>query len=67
MEYKKYIGFLIILVLSIQGIQSRTLISTINDSKQEEKSKPALMWFDAEANFGRFNNPDSIDFYLGKI
>lgn len=67
MEYKKYIGFLIILVLSIQDIQSRTLISTINDNKQEEKSKPALMWFDAEANFGRFNNPDSIDFYLAKI
>ncbi|MFS2835872.1 S-layer protein, partial [Bacteroides uniformis] len=30
-------------------------------------SKPALMWFDAEANFGRFNQKDSIDFYLEKI
>lgn len=29
--------------------------------------KPALMWFDAEANFARFSNPDSIDFYLEKI
>ncbi len=29
--------------------------------------KPALMWFDAEANFARFSNPDSIDFYLTKI
>ena len=25
------------------------------------------MWFDAEANFARFSNPDSIDFYLTKI
>ena len=25
------------------------------------------MWFDAEANFGRFNQKDSIDFYLEKI
>ena len=25
--------------------------------------KPALMSFDAEANFARFSNPDSIDFY----
>lgn len=29
--------------------------------------KPALMWFDAEANFRRFSNPDSIDYYLSKI
>lgn len=29
--------------------------------------KPALMWFDAEANFARFSYPDSIDFYLEKI
>lgn len=68
MKYKKHIGFLIISVLfSIQSIHSKTLISTINDNKQEEKSKSALMWFDAEANFSRFNNPDSIDFYLAKI
>lgn len=29
--------------------------------------KPALMWFDAEANFARFSRKDSIDFYLRKI
>jgi hypothetical protein len=29
--------------------------------------KPALMWFDAEANFRRFSNTDSIDYYLSKI
>ena len=32
-----------------------------------ENAKPALMWFDAEANFERFSNPDSIDYYLTKI
>lgn len=32
-----------------------------------ENNKPALMWFDAEANFERFSNPDSIDYYLAKI
>ena len=29
--------------------------------------KPALMWFDAEANFRRFSNTDTIDYYLSKI
>lgn len=29
--------------------------------------KPALMWFDAEANFERFSHKDSIDYYLLKI
>lgn len=31
------------------------------------KKKPALMWFDAEANFERFSHKDSIDYYLSKI
>jgi len=33
----------------------------------KQTGKPALMWFDATANFARFSNPDSIDFYLQKI
>ncbi|MCS2517758.1 hypothetical protein NXW37_29700 [Bacteroides thetaiotaomicron] len=36
-------------------------------NSQVENGKPALMWFDAEANFERFSNPDSIDYYLTKI
>ena len=36
----------------------------ISDKKPE---KPALIWFDAEANFARFSNSDSIDYYLNKI
>lgn len=35
--------------------------------KLAENKKPALMWFDAEANFERFSYTDSIDFYLEKI
>lgn len=38
-----------------------------NATPQVENGKPALMWFDAEANFERFSNPDSIDYYLTKI
>jgi len=37
------------------------------NNKNGAKAKPALMWFDAEANFARLSNPDSIDFYLTKI
>lgn len=29
--------------------------------------KPALMWFDAEANIRRFSHADSIDYYIDKI
>lgn len=32
-----------------------------------KRKKPALMWFDAEANIKRFSNPDSIDYYIDKI
>ena len=36
-------------------------------SVNEKVDKPALMWFDAEANFSRFSHKDSIDYYLQKI
>lgn len=35
--------------------------------KTAATQKPALMWFDAEANFRRFSNTDTIDYYLSKI
>lgn len=38
-----------------------------NTSSNNKPEKVALMWFDAEANFARFSNKDSIDFYLAKI
>ena len=28
---------------------------------------PALMWIDAEANIERFNNKDTVDYYLSKV
>jgi len=32
-----------------------------------KRKKPALMWFDAEANIKRFSHPDTIDYYIDKI
>lgn len=45
------------------------VISSCNNTAKETRQtdKVALMWFDAEANFARFSNPDSIDYYLEKI
>ncbi len=43
------------------------VIAACNTGPQKEKGKNKLMWFDATANFERFSNVDSIDFYLKKI
>lgn len=45
------------------------LLGGCKEKKGQESGnvKPALMWFDAEANFERFSTPDSIDYYLTKI
>ena len=40
------------------------LVSCIQSNLVEEK--PKYMWFDAEANFERFSNKDSIKYYLDK-
>lgn len=40
---------------------------TFASSVSAQANKPKFMWFDAEANFQRFSNPDSIDFYLQKV
>ena len=32
-----------------------------------KQKKTALMWFDAEANYRRFNNLDSIEYYVKKV
>lgn len=49
-----------LVLTSCGGTKKKTEVS-------ETPVKPALMWFDAEANFGRFNQKDSIDYYLQKI
>ena len=58
-------SFLIVLLYSV------VLFSSCNPKVSNEQAnkpdKPALMWFDAEANFERFSYPDSIDYYLEKI
>ncbi|MCI1779921.1 MAG: family 10 glycosylhydrolase [Bacteroidales bacterium] len=33
----------------------------------EKTSKPVMMWIDAEANFNRFSNKDSVEFYMRKL
>ena len=38
-----------------------------NTETEVKTETPKLMWFDATANFERFNHKDSIDFYLAKI
>ncbi len=53
-----YSLFLAVIMLSSCGTKTE---------KTAKIDKPALMWFDAEANFERFSYPDSIDFYLEKI
>ena len=57
----KKIYFLIVMLFAV--------VLASNGAVREKKvnAKPALMWFDAEANFARFSHSDSIDFYLKKI
>lgn len=61
---KKYL-YKHILLLSVM----LTFCVSAHGRKQSggNSEKPAMMWFDAEANFSRFNQKDSIDFYLKKI
>jgi uncharacterized lipoprotein YddW (UPF0748 family) len=42
------------------------IMFSCNEKKDGKPEKVALMWFDAEANFARFSNTDSIDYYLEK-
>lgn len=57
----KKISFLIAMLFAV------VLVSNGATKKNRVNGKPALMWFDAEANFARFSHSDSIDFYLKKI
>lgn len=57
-----------LLLLALGMLVLSSCGGTKNMVKMEETpAKPALMWFDAEANFGRFYQKDSIDYYLQKI
>ncbi|NDV69701.1 alpha amylase family protein [Dysgonomonas sp. 25] len=43
------------------------LFASCDQKEEKTHGKEALMWFDATANFERFGNPDSIDYYLEKV
>lgn len=62
------LSFKNIAVAAAAAIAAGACWSCANKAKAEtEETKPALMWFDATGNFNRFNQKDSIDFYLKKI
>ncbi len=61
MKLKTFTVMLLSLLLCSCGGKNAT------ENKEAENAKPALMWIDAEANFARFQNRDSIDYYLQKI
>lgn len=58
---------IIFYTLLILGLLFASCKEKKNMDTQSDTGKPALMWFDATANFVRFTNIDSIDFYLEKI
>ena len=55
---RKFTSYLLLLMV---------LLTACGKSAQESNSqKPALMWFDGEANFRTLSFKDSIDYYLDK-
>lgn len=59
---------IIIYILFILLLLFFTICNVTTNARTFSKTtKHYLMWFDATANFERFSNPDSIDFYLKKI
>lgn len=59
MKKKSIFILLTLSIISIVGCKQK--------EQQQSKEIPKLMWFDATGNLGRFDNKDSIDFYLEKI
>lgn len=55
----------LLLVMSLPASSLAQASSSCCQTNATEKR--AIMWFDGEANFKRFSNPDSIDFYLQKV
>ena len=61
-------------MMNLRNIAATVLLAVLLcacGGKQQEgeaaPAKPALMWIDATANFSRFQNADTIDYYLEKI
>lgn len=57
----------ILIVLLYSVVLFSSCNPKVSNEQANKPDKPALMWFDAEANFERFSYPDSIDYYLEKI
>ncbi|MDD3333180.1 MAG: S-layer protein, partial [Proteiniphilum sp.] len=53
---------LVISLLIASGLYSCT-----GSSNELDEVAPKLMWIDATANIERFNNKDTIDYYLEKV
>lgn len=55
--------------MSVMIVAIAAIASCASKNRQAEESagKPALMWIDAEANFARFNNRDTIDKYVDRL
>lgn len=66
---KTFILGLSLLPLSVSAATSTTVRNSVGEpaAVSQSTSKRAIMWIDGEANFRRFSNKDSIDFYLQKI
>lgn len=69
---RKIIYHIILIMKSLLTTTLLTIlaIASISCSKKSQETytdKPAVMWIDAEANYPRFNHPDSIDKYVDKV
>lgn len=59
------------LAFSLLAVAATATIASCGSKKETAEpvaeSKPALMWVDAEANYARFNHPDTIDKYVDMV
>ncbi|MEG2402868.1 MAG: alpha amylase family protein [Muribaculaceae bacterium] len=63
MKLKDIIKIALVFVIALSPL---CVLNAASSNKAKAK-KPALMWVDATANFKRFSNSDTIDFYLKKL
>jgi len=63
LPYFKFNRKLLVLMLLVATIGT-SCANSVNESIKDDRTK--LMWLDATANIQRFNNKDTIDYYLTK-
>jgi uncharacterized lipoprotein YddW (UPF0748 family) len=61
-----YLCATLLLLLSISSCSKKIKNISKVPSVKENAAKPKYLWFDAEANFERFSNRDTIKYYLDK-